>query len=157
MMSHINLALSVPDPCWSRKRHNSPGAPGGPTAAHSTSARALLLTLQPAGCLLLFTGNEENCVFPGDFCTSCVISVCLSLPPPIWQASVPCGQHCTKWACEKRTLGLGLQLWDVWEYFCRKLQARQNTTPSNHRMVEFGRHIWGWSSLVEPSAQKVFQ
>lgn len=50
------FVLSVSDPCWSRKQHNSPeatwGAAWGPTAAHSTSDRALLLTLQPAGCWL---------------------------------------------------------------------------------------------------------
>lgn len=73
--------LSVSDPYRSRKWHNSPRATWIETwvltAAQSTSDRALLLTLQRAGCYLL-PGNEENCVFRGDFCTSSVMSSCVS-------------------------------------------------------------------------------
>lgn len=69
--------LSVSDPYRSRKWHNSPRATWietwVPTAAQSISDRALLLILQCAGCYLL-PGNEENCVFCGDFCTSSVMS-----------------------------------------------------------------------------------
>lgn len=35
------------------------------------------------GVCYLFPGNEENCVFPSDFCTSCVISLCVSPRLPL--------------------------------------------------------------------------
>lgn len=94
----------------------------GPTAAHSTCTRALLLTWQHAGSQVIRRTllSQVNSAHPLSCLYMPLLASCQLTSSPLW----PVQSVCTKCACVVRSLGLVLQLWGAWKHCYRKQHSR---------------------------------